>query len=160
MREVQSLLIKFEVWPSCHQLVGPQDWLYDEGEDETKSVYTQKLEELLRLGSPIEQREKEANLRPGASQALTAVAQHYLGLAASNDSQYAHISQDDKAKVRLSSCSGLGLVAQRESFLLSCWRYESVANISDSLGDFWRASVRSRANRSGSDEQGSSDAQQ
>ena len=76
-----------------------QDWLYDEGEDETKSVYTQKLEELLRLGSPIEQREKEAHLRPPAAQALTAAAQHYIGLATEAGPKYSHISQEDKDKV-------------------------------------------------------------
>ena len=78
---------------------GVQDWLYDEGEDETKSVYTQKLEELLRLGSPAEQRQKEAEMRPVAASSLLAAAQHYVNWANSQDSKYSHISQDDRAKV-------------------------------------------------------------
>lgn len=80
-----------------------QDWLYDEGEDETKSVYSQKLEELLRLGSPVEQREKEAQARPAASQALEAAAQHYISLATSEDPKFAHIPGDERNKVCLHS---------------------------------------------------------
>lgn len=33
-----------------------EEWLYDEGEDQPKSVYVGKLEELQALGGPIEQR--------------------------------------------------------------------------------------------------------
>jgi len=77
-----------------------QDWLYDEGEDESKSVYSQKLEELLRLGSPLEQREKEDRLRPTAAAALMAVATHFNSLAASEDPKYFHISAEDRTKVR------------------------------------------------------------
>ncbi|KAL0277979.1 UNVERIFIED_CONTAM: Heat shock protein 15, partial [Sesamum radiatum] len=36
-----------------------EDWLYEEGEDETKGVYIAKLDELKRQGGPIEQRYKE-----------------------------------------------------------------------------------------------------
>ena len=83
--------------------MGLQDWLYEDGEDETKSVYTQKLEELLRLGSPVEQREKEAQLRPAASQALEAAAQHYIAFAQSDDARYAHITGEDRNKVLTAS---------------------------------------------------------
>ena len=64
-----------------------------------KNVYSQKLEELYRLGSPIEQREKEAQLRPAASQALQHAAQHYNDLATSDDPKYAHIPGDERNKV-------------------------------------------------------------
>jgi hypothetical protein len=33
-----------------------EDWLYDEGEDCAKSVYVAKLEELKKVGGPIEAR--------------------------------------------------------------------------------------------------------
>lgn len=33
-----------------------EDWLYGDGEDEKKSVYVTKLEELRARGDPIEQR--------------------------------------------------------------------------------------------------------
>ncbi|KAH9666143.1 Heat shock 70 kDa protein 14 [Citrus sinensis] len=36
-----------------------EDWLYEDGEDETKGVYVAKLEELKKQGDPIEERYKE-----------------------------------------------------------------------------------------------------
>ncbi|PQQ07871.1 heat shock 70 kDa protein 15-like [Prunus yedoensis var. nudiflora] len=36
-----------------------EDWLYEDGEDETKGVYIAKLEELKKQGDPIEERYKE-----------------------------------------------------------------------------------------------------
>ena len=62
-------------------------------------MYTQKLEELLRLGSPLEQREREDKMRPPAAQALTAAANHYNSLATSDHAKYAHISGEDRNKV-------------------------------------------------------------
>lgn len=35
-----------------------EDWLYEDGEDETKGVYIVKLEELQKQGDPIEERYK------------------------------------------------------------------------------------------------------
>ncbi|CAL9240534.1 unnamed protein product [Arabidopsis halleri] len=36
-----------------------EDWLYEDGEDETKGVYVAKLEELKKVGDPVEVRYKE-----------------------------------------------------------------------------------------------------
>ncbi|KAG6537265.1 hypothetical protein ZIOFF_002352 [Zingiber officinale] len=36
-----------------------EDWLYEDGEDETKGVYVDKLEKLQKQGNPIEERHKE-----------------------------------------------------------------------------------------------------
>ena len=63
-------------------------------------MYTQKLEELLRLGSPLEQREREDRLRPPAAQALTAAANHYNSIATADIPKYSHLSSDDRNKVR------------------------------------------------------------
>lgn len=41
-----------------------QNWLYDEGEDEPKSVYVAKLEELQKQGDPIQLRASEDAARP------------------------------------------------------------------------------------------------
>lgn len=53
-----SLLLT--LFPPSHAfLPAPQkveDWLYDEGEDCTKSVYIAKLEELKKFGGPVEER--------------------------------------------------------------------------------------------------------
>lgn len=50
------------------QLSSMEDWLYDEGEDETKSVYVAKLAELKAKGGPIQARAAEDATRPGGMQ--------------------------------------------------------------------------------------------
>ena len=42
-----------------------EDWLYDEGEDVTKSVYAEKLAELKQTGSAVELRFAEAQVGSG-----------------------------------------------------------------------------------------------
>mgnify|MGYP001136094711 CR=1 FL=1 len=73
-----------------------QNWLYDEGEDVAKSVYVAKLEELKKLGAPIEQRFSEDSARPAAVAALRAAAERYLAAARSGDAKLAHIEQVGK----------------------------------------------------------------
>ena len=76
-----------------------QDWLYDEGEDETKAVYVAKLKELEALGEPVLARAREAGSRPGASAALMSTANRLIQVASANDAKHAHIPQEDKEKV-------------------------------------------------------------
>ena len=74
-----------------------EDWLYEDGEDETKGVYVNKLEELRAIGEPIVGREREESERPGAIAALTALAENFLSLA--GDEAHAHIDAADLEKV-------------------------------------------------------------
>ncbi|GAB4818888.1 hypothetical protein N2152v2_005934 [Parachlorella kessleri] len=76
-----------------------ENWLYDEGEDVAKSVYVAKLEELKKLGAPVEQRFAEDAARPAAVAALRAAAQRYLAAARSGEAKYAHIEQAEKDRV-------------------------------------------------------------
>ena len=76
-----------------------QDWLYEDGEDETKAVYTAKLEELTKQAEPIAARAREAEARGPAAAVLTNTAQHYLQLVEGNKPEHSHIAQADKAKV-------------------------------------------------------------
>ncbi len=46
-------------------LTSMEDWLYEDGEDEKKSVYVAKLAELRAKGDPIQQRAAEEQSRPG-----------------------------------------------------------------------------------------------
>jgi hypothetical protein len=57
------------------QLSSMEDWLYDEGEDETKSVYIAKLAELKAKGDPIAARAAEDETRPGGWQGRGRAAQ-------------------------------------------------------------------------------------
>ena len=76
-----------------------QDWLYDEGEDEVKSVYTAKLNELKALGAPVEGRYREATQRPAAIASLTGTAQSFITFAQTTDPAYSHISPEERQSV-------------------------------------------------------------
>ncbi len=71
----------------------PQNWLYDEGEDEAKSVYVAKLAELKKAGDAIELRASEDAARPGAVAALRAMCEGFLAAARRGEAKYAHIEQ-------------------------------------------------------------------
>ncbi|XP_050370955.1 heat shock 70 kDa protein 16 [Argentina anserina] len=47
-----------------------EDWLYDDGDDETENAYTSKLEDLKKLVDPIESRYKDEEARAQATQDL------------------------------------------------------------------------------------------
>ncbi|XP_078438693.1 heat shock 70 kDa protein 14-like [Wolffia australiana] len=76
-----------------------EDWLYDEGEDETKGVYIAKLEELKKQGSPIEERYRESQDRGPAIDQLVYCINSYREAALSSDPKFDHIELADKQKV-------------------------------------------------------------
>lgn len=97
------------------QLEQMEDWLYEEGEDETKSTYVAKLNDLRQMGDPVERRAIEFQMVPRASQSLRGTAHHWAGLASAQDAKYAHISAEDKQKV-LNECSAaLGWLEEKEN---------------------------------------------
>merc|ERR1719218_431549 len=75
-----------------------EDWLYEDGEDETKGVYNAKLEELKAIGDPIELRASEESARPGACALLQTKASAVLAAAAPD--AHEHIDAADLEKVR------------------------------------------------------------
>lgn len=81
-----------------------EDWLYDEGEDETKGVYIAKLEELRKFGDPIEVRYKEDMERGRAVDDLIHCITSYRNAALSKDPKFDHIDVADKQKV-VNECS-------------------------------------------------------
>ncbi|CAI0474632.1 unnamed protein product [Linum tenue] len=80
-----------------------EDWLYEDGEDETKGVYIAKLEELKKQGDPIEQRYKESTERGSVIDQLVYCAKSYREAALSND-KFDHIDMAEKQKV-LNECA-------------------------------------------------------
>ncbi|XP_029641449.1 heat shock 70 kDa protein 4-like [Octopus sinensis] len=75
-----------------------ENWLYDEGEDQLKQVYIDKLAHLQKYSNPICKRYQEAVERPAAFQSLGSVLQQirkFLDLYAKKDEQYSHISDQD-----------------------------------------------------------------
>ncbi|KAI0241099.1 adenyl-nucleotide exchange factor sse1 [Massospora cicadina] len=76
-----------------------ENWLYEEGEDATKSVYIAKLEELNQVGGPVILRYREASERPYAIEQLSKALSEALTLVSSVDDKYDHISEEDRQKV-------------------------------------------------------------
>nr|XP_043623081.1 heat shock 70 kDa protein 14 [Erigeron canadensis] len=81
-----------------------EDWLYEDGEDETKGVYVAKLEELKKQGDPIEHRYKEHSERGSFVDQLVNHISWFRQAAASSDPKYDHIDMSEKQKV-LNECS-------------------------------------------------------
>jgi len=74
-----------------------ENWLYEDGFDATKSVYAAKLEELKKLGGPIEKRASEAVARPNAIAAVQKNIEKYktwLSQAQGNE-DYSHITDEE-----------------------------------------------------------------
>ena len=77
-------------------LDGAESWLYEDGEDATKSAYQAKLKELTALGDPIKIRHDEAEERPRASARLLSQVAVYRAFAEDKSPKYAHISPEDR----------------------------------------------------------------
>lgn len=79
-----------------------ENWLYEDGEDEKKSVYVDKLAELKKFGGPIVERYQEAMSRPKHLEELSrsimliskAVSSYHA-----KEEQYNHIEADEIKKV-------------------------------------------------------------
>ncbi|XP_045044045.2 heat shock protein 105 kDa isoform X2 [Desmodus rotundus] len=86
-------------------LTETEDWLYEEGEDQAKQAYVDKLEELMKIGTPIKVRFQEAEERPKMFEELGQRLQHYAKIAAdfrNNDEKYNHIDESEMKKVEKS----------------------------------------------------------
>jgi len=75
-----------------------ESWLYGEGEDVAKNVYTNKLKELKALGDPIVRRKTEDENRYEAIMQLRSTIQAQTLLAESEDPKYEHIEKTEKQK--------------------------------------------------------------
>ncbi|XP_057345831.1 heat shock protein 105 kDa isoform X2 [Manis pentadactyla] len=86
-------------------LTETENWLYEEGEDQAKQAYVDKLEELMKIGTPVKVRFQEAEDRPKMFEELGQRLQHYAKTAAdfrNNDEQYNHIDESEMKKVEKS----------------------------------------------------------
>lgn len=82
------------------KLAETEDWLYtDEGEEATKSTYNGRLEDLQKIGAPIQNRHKQNDERPKAASALREVLNKYTSIFENEPEKYDHLTDDDKTKV-------------------------------------------------------------
>jgi heat shock protein 4 len=75
------------------------DWIYDEGYDQPKSVYVEKLDALKAVGTPVVERYREAEERPRAANSLRDAIQRVTQEAMSGDDKYSHIPAQDKQDI-------------------------------------------------------------
>ncbi|CAI9753811.1 unnamed protein product [Fraxinus pennsylvanica] len=99
----QEFVVDSEREQLMAKLLEVEDWLYEDGEDETKGVYIAKLEELKKQGDPIEERFKEHMERGPIIDQLIYCINSYREAAMSNDPKFDHIDLADKQKV-LNEC--------------------------------------------------------
>uniref|UniRef100_A0A804Q0Y8 Heat shock 70 kDa protein 14 n=1 Tax=Zea mays TaxID=4577 RepID=A0A804Q0Y8_MAIZE len=92
------------VYDMRNKLQEVEDWLYEDGEDETKGVYIAKLEELKKVGDPIELRFKEWEIRSSAVSQLVYCINSFREAAQSTDQKFEHIDMSEKRKV-INECS-------------------------------------------------------
>ncbi|KAM6961154.1 heat shock 70 kDa protein 4L [Aplochiton taeniatus] len=79
-----------------------ETWLYEEGEDQAKQVYVDKLEELKRFGQPIQERHREQEDRPRALEELGKKLQLYMKAVDAykqKDERYQHLNAEEISTV-------------------------------------------------------------
>lgn len=84
------------------KLEDTENWLYEEGEDQQKQVYIDKLAELKKLGEPIQNRYREAEDRPKALDELGRQIQQYMKVVEAykaKDELYDHLDELEMMKV-------------------------------------------------------------
>jgi len=94
-----------------------EDWLYEDGEDESKGVYIAKLEELQAIGEPIAAREREETERPTAIAALTNSANGFLAMC--GDEDHAHIDAADLEKITKECNDALSWLNEKQALQAS-----------------------------------------
>ncbi|KAL9836307.1 heat shock 70 kDa protein 4 isoform 1-T1 [Geothlypis trichas] len=88
------------------KLEDTENWLYEDGEDQPKQVYIDKLAELKTLGQPIQARFQESEERPKAFEDLGKQIQQYMKAVhafKAKDELYEHLDEADVAKVEKSA---------------------------------------------------------
>jgi len=78
-----------------------EDWLYNEGANETKGVFIDKLNELKKIASPAVDRKSEDFKREKNMFDLEQTLSHYKTTI--NESRYEHIEKEEKDKI-LAEC--------------------------------------------------------
>ncbi|KAF8968676.1 adenyl-nucleotide exchange factor sse1 [Entomortierella lignicola] len=76
-----------------------ENWLYEEGEETTKSVYAAKLADLHIIGKPVVERYREVEARANAARELRESINQLMSQATSSEEKYSHIPEEEKNSV-------------------------------------------------------------
>lgn len=82
------------------QLSETEDWLYGEGEEATKTVYLDRLNELKKIGDPIAEKYRESEERPIAERKLREYVNGVLLNIQAEDDRFDHIPKEDIEKIK------------------------------------------------------------
>ncbi|KAM4625634.1 heat shock 70 kDa protein 4L [Polymixia lowei] len=88
-----------------------ENWLYEEGEDQPKQVYVDKLDALKRFGQPIQERHREQEDRPRAFEELGKKLQLYMKAVDSykqKDERYVHLNAEEMGAVEKCVTDSMG----------------------------------------------------
>ncbi|KAF5904898.1 heat shock 70 kDa protein 4-like [Clarias magur] len=89
------------------KLEDTENWLYEDGEDQPKQVYIDKLDELKKLGQPIQDRYTESEERPRAFDELGKQLQQYMKIVEAfkmKEEQYEHLEEAEIQKLDKMVC--------------------------------------------------------
>eukprot|EP00727_Mastigamoeba_balamuthi_P002793 m51a1_g12510 putative heat shock 70 kda protein 15-like (278) ;mRNA; r:3507-4340 len=81
------------------ELDNERRWLEEEGENQKKAVYLERLRKLQAIGDPIIKRKAEADARPRMIAELESAIRSFQEFVASTDAKYAHIDAAERQKV-------------------------------------------------------------
>uniref|UniRef100_A0A3Q3N3G4 Heat shock protein 4 like n=1 Tax=Labrus bergylta TaxID=56723 RepID=A0A3Q3N3G4_9LABR len=88
-----------------------ENWLYEEGEDQPKPVYEEKLQALKRFGQPIQDRHREHEDRPRAFEELGKKLQLYMKFVdcfKQKDERYQHLTAEETSTVEKCVSENMG----------------------------------------------------
>ncbi|KAI8100756.1 hypothetical protein M9434_005147 [Picochlorum sp. BPE23] len=110
-----------------------EEWLYDEGEDEKKSVYVAKLKEMEKMGNPIKSRAKEAEMRPKASESLRKLCNDFIAAAQGGNPKYAHLTEEELGKVTHECQDALAWLEEKEKVQASCQPFDDPVLLAEDI---------------------------
>jgi len=115
-------------------LESTENWLYEDGFDSTKSIYSEKCQQLHNLGDPIEERCQQAYLRPQTMSSLQSTVEHYQNWLnkSSNQEQYSHITDEERktCQTKLTEVSTWMYQTMENQGKLQLWE-DPIVNVSD-----------------------------
>lgn len=105
------------------QLDNMETWLYDEGEDCTRQIYVDKLNELKIFGEPIKNRKMEFESRSVALEEFAhylQLSQKVIGQYRAGDEKYNHLAPEDVSKAEEAIIAGAKWLEEKRGALMSC----------------------------------------
>eukprot|EP00960_Hanusia_phi_P074997 768356-Hanusia_phi.AAC.5 len=102
-----------------------EEWLYGDGEESNKDVYIEKLKALKQIGDPIESRAKDFDEVKEAFVKMRSYIHLCRRMSLTDDKKFAHITNDERAKVVEECDTYLTWVQDQEASIKSAPKTEA-----------------------------------